>query len=433
MPEMKDYLNFHSDEVQDIMIRQPLWIIRWGITLLIIILLGIIIACCLIRYPQTTIASITLTMDNPTSNLTARYTGILDSISVTNGDSVYQGQILALIANAADYEDVQWVEELLKTNTILEDDIIRITQSPERVLGDIQPYWENLKTICGNYSDYLSIDQIGKKKKLLARQVQQTREYLALLREQKKSLEKEMHLEHQAVIRDSMLYSKDAISKAEFENTSKSFYFQKNNLDGFEATLSNAQLSQLQLEQQIFELDIQQSSEKADYLRAISQAKGALIGEISVWKELYAIISPYDGTVSLHNVWSKGQYVETGDVIASVNPIERSEILGRLEVPSSGFGRVKIGQEVNIKLNGFPYLEFGIIKGVVCSISAVPERLKDGLFYMVDVKLTKGLESTYHITLPFVQDMDGTAEIITDDMRLIEQFLRPIKSLFVNK
>lgn len=35
--------------------------------------------------------------------------------------------------------------------------------------------------------------------------------------------------------------------------------------------------------------------------------------------------------------------------------------------------------------------------------------------------------------LPFVQNMDGIAEIITDDLRLLEQLLLPILSLFINK
>lgn len=45
-----------------------------------------------------------------------------------------------------------------------------------------------------------------------------------------------------------------------------------------------------------------------------------------------------------------------------------------MKVSSSGFGKVQRGQEVNVKLNGFPYMEFGILKGLVKSISQVPEK-----------------------------------------------------------
>ncbi len=90
-------------------------------------------------------------------------------------------------------------------------------------------------------------------------------------------------------------------------------------------------------------------------------------------------------------------------------------------------------EQVKIRLYGFPYLEFGIIKGMVASISSVPESTQEGLAYTVDVTLPDGLESTYHKVSPFVQNLDGSADIITDDMRLIEQFVRPIRSLFVNR
>jgi hypothetical protein len=49
------------------------------------------------------------------------------------------------------------------------------------------------------------------------------------------------------------------------------------------------------------------------------------------------------------------------------------------------------------------------------------------------VEFPAGLKSTYHKIIPFVQNMDGSAEIITKDMRLIEQFIRPIRSLFANR
>ena len=107
--------------------------------------------------------------------------------------------------------------------------------------------------------------------------------------------------------------------------------------------------------------------------------------------------------------------------------------MGRLKVPSAGFGKVAVGQEVNIKLNGFPYLEYGIVKGEVASISSVPESTENGMVYTVNVALPKGLESTYRKRLPFVQDMDGSAEIVTENRRLIEQFILPIRSLFVNR
>lgn len=427
---LESYSALHSDEVDDIIGRQPAWIVRWGITVLSMIILGIILACCIIRYPQIVTGTIRLTSENPSADLTARYAGILDSISVSNGDTVSCGQLLSLVANAARYEDVLYAENSLDNNGI--EGVQSIANSPDLQLGDVQSAWLDLKAVCQNLIIYMQIDQIGKKKRLLAGQIRQAKNHIDQLLRQRGTLEEELSYERKSLERDSTLFQKGVISVSEYENSTKAYLVIKNTLDGFEATLSGALLSQIQLEQQLFELDVQRAAEESDYWRAISQSKEAFRGQLSLWKEQYAIISPFDGTVSLQNVWSKGQHVNTGDLIASVNPVGGTEILGRLKVPSSGFGKVSEGQEVNIKLNGFPYLEFGILKGYICSISTVPEKAQGGLYYTVDVSLTNGLESTYHKLLPFVQDMDGTAEIITEDMFLIEYFIRPIRSLFIN-
>ena len=167
------------------------------------------------------------------------------------------------------------------------------------------------------------------------------------------------------------------------------------------------------------------------------QQASQLKAQVAQWLEQYAVISPADGTVSLQKVWSRGQHVMVGDVIASIVPDEGDRVIGRLQVPSSGFGKVEEGQRVNVRLNGFPYMEFGVLKGVVESIPAVPQTVTtaegNSIVYTVEVSFPDSLVTTYGKELPMVQQMDGTAEIITRDRRLIGQFIDPVLSLFKNR
>lgn len=432
--ENRTHSSFHSEEVQEIMGRKPTWILRWGITTILLILIGIIACCCIIKYPQTVIGTITLTSDNPPSELTAKTTGILDSVFVNNGDTIKHKQLLFLISSAAVYDDIVNVEDILHNSGLSESLTTRdISDLMAFHLGDLQDHWIDYLSACLDLDDYRTIDQIGRKKKLLAEQVIRSKEYLRKLDVQRQTLVQDLAYERKTLERDSLLFLRKAISQAEYETEQKEYVSKKNEVAGFEAAMENAQLNRLQLEQQIIELDTQRTTELADYYRRISQARNILLGQIALWKEQYAIIAPFDGIVSIQNVWGKGQRVNSGDIIVSISPIVDMNVIGRLKVPSSGFGKVQVGQDVNIKLNGFPYLEFGILKGKIVSISSVPENTKDGLAYTVNVSLMNGLNSTYHKEFPFVQNMDGEAEIITEDMRLIEQFVRPIRSLFVNR
>ncbi len=81
-------------------------------------------------------------------------------------------------------------------------------------------------------------------------------------------------------------------------------------------------------------------------------------------------------------------------------------------------GKLKIGQDVNIRLSGFPDNEYGIVKGAVKEISLLPSN--DGA-YLLDVSLSEKLITTYNIEIDFKQEMQGIAEIITEDLRLIKR------------
>lgn len=414
--------------------RKPAWILRWGITILISLILAFVLCCYFIRYPQTVTAYITLTSDYPPADLAAKASGIIDSVFVSNGEPVKKDQLLAMISNAADYRDIAFAEDFISRegDGVPELSGNELVELQKLNLGNIQSDWISYLSACYNYSDYLRIDQNGKKRKLLAEQVQGAKTYYGKLEKQRSTVVDALVFEKKSLERDSILHVKQAISDQEYETAQKSYASMRNSLAGFDAEMTSAYLNRLQLEQQILELGTQGKIEENEYLRLISQARSRFQGSLALWKEQYAIIAPYDGVVSLQNVWNRGQHITNGEIIASVSATEGAAVKGRLKVPSLGFGKIEKGQTVNIKLSGFPYLEFGILRGKVEAISSVPELTENGLLYTIDVSLPNGLESTYHKTFPFVQNMDGSAEIVTEDMRLIEQFVRPIRSLFLN-
>lgn len=89
--------------------------------------------------------------------------------------------------------------------------------------------------------------------------------------------------------------------------------------------------------------------------------------------------------------------------------------------------KVNPGQTVNVRLSGFPYLEYGIIKGIVSNIITVPEIGHDGnIYYVVEIEFPNGLVTTYEKTIPIIHGIDGVAEIITKDRSLIMSLIAPL-------
>ena len=82
---------------------------------------------------------------------------------------------------------------------------------------------------------------------------------------------------------------------------------------------------------------------------------------------------------------------------------------------------------MNIKIENYPDNEYGVLNGLVEKISLIPNT--DG-FYLIDVELSQTLITSYNKKIDFKQEMRGTAEIITEDLRLIERFFYQFRKAF---
>ena len=74
-------------------------------------------------------------------------------------------------------------------------------------------------------------------------------------------------------------------------------------------------------------------------------------------------------------------------------------------------------------------MEYGYLKGKVKNISLMPSNEN----YIVEVELPQDMKTNYDIQLNFSQEMKGSAEIITEDLRLIQRFFNPLKSLLKHR
>lgn len=128
------------------------------------------------------------------------------------------------------------------------------------------------------------------------------------------------------------------------------------------------------------------------------------------------------------------RYPETVTGSIELSSSDSTGIHGRVVVASTGIGEILVGQQANIRLNGFPYMKFGIVKGVISDVPYFSEAGMDGhIRYVLDVHFPEGLRTSYGNDLPFINGMDGTAEIIIEERRLIMVFLYPFKSMLINR
>lgn len=420
----------YSQHTNEIMGKLPSWVLRWGMSVVFVIFTGIIAGSCIIKFPQIVTAPITITTINPPFDLIAKTTGRIDTLFCSDGQMVSANEVIAIIHNTANYDDICHVDSLLSTT-----DSLYTALSNDYRMGDLQTAFSELRGYCSDFAHYLAAQDIPHRLSLLKTQIAKHNQYLKKQERQRKYLEQDLALEYRNFKRDSTLYSEKFIAALDFEKTTQAYIQKKSSLASFDASMTSTELTILQIQQQLAELEMQYNNENATYRRQINESRSRLQAQIKQWRQTYLLTSSVAGTVSLTKYWSANQNVQSGEKMGAIIPVDSTKVIGIMNVPSAGFGRVAVGQKVNVKLNGYPYFEYGVLKGAVSRISSVPDRVTaaDGSIqqcYIVEIEFPNGLQSSYNEQLTLIEQMDGVGEIVTRDDRLIARFIQPLRALF---
>lgn len=433
MPEIiseSEKIELLSEEVQEIMGQTPKWLVRWGITVFFLVLLLIIAGSFVFKYPDVITSTVVIISENPPASIVAHTNGKIDNLLVQNEKKVIQGEILAMLENTAHYIDIKALKTQLAQSSFLRDTDLVYHKWPENyVLGPVQASYSNFQKQYQEYWNYLTLQMHQKKIVSIQQQLSDYSTYLQRLNTQAYNQEKAVQLTYKQFKRDSSLYIGNVIAIADFEKSEQTYLQVKNAYQSLLASISNTQMQVNQLNFQIVDQQTQKNDQRYRLFNSLKEAYNNLCTTIAEWEKLYLLVSPIEGTVTFTKYWSKNQFVSSGDIVFTVVPNKAERIIGRVNIPIAGSGKVKKGQMVHIQLANFPFTEFGMLEGKIESISLIAESNQNGAFYTSEVSLPKGLTTNYKKVLAFNQEMTGVAEIITEDMSLFERFINPIKAV----
>ncbi|MDR2011396.1 MAG: HlyD family secretion protein [Bacteroidales bacterium] len=423
--ELKN-IEIRSEEFQEILGATPHWLLRSGILVILIVVIVILIGSYFFKYPDIITSQVSIVTQNPPVPLKSFSTGKITHLFYSENQQVKEDSVIAIIENTAYYPDVIYLKSIMDTLTNFE-------YFPEIVylnLGEIQTSYSGLNRNIKSYKNFKKLDYHNNKIESTKKQISENKQYYSQLLVQSQLLKQELDIAEKQFQRDKKLHEQNVYSKADYEKAEQTYLQQRRNYESFQSTLTNTQMQITQLEQQILDLELQKIQETDNYEVQIHETFDGLKSQLSQWEKSYLIKSPITGRATFTEVWSKNQTVQAGQTVATIVPNEETEIIGKVTIPSTGVGKIKTGHPVNIKLDNYPHMEFGMLKANVKNISLVPVETEDGVFYISEIELPPNFTSNYGKQLQFSQNMTGTAEIITDDVRLLERFLNPIRSLW---
>lgn len=409
----------YSEPVSEIIGTPPRKFVRFGTTLIFILFLLFIFFSWILKYPDIIPSPIEITTTNPPVMLVSKVTGRIKHLYVRDREKVSAGQIIAVMETTASVDEIEMLRQIL--DTLKTGSAIPGLAN----LGELQEYYSLYRKNQSDLKSFEENDYYGKKIASANQEVKGIREYINRLSIKETYFAENQDIEIHKFKRDSLLQVGKYISDAQIELSRQSLL--KNKIDLQQVRLDHsAKEIELSVKQQLIdEYGINRTEQHEKLKSVVEESFLNLKAQLNIWENTYILKSPVDGTATFTRYWSINQSAMKDEPVISVVPFEPGDFVGRINLRMQRSGKVKPDLPVNIKLSGYPYLEYGMVRGVVKSKSLVPS----GDAYIIEISLPGGLTTLYGKKLEFNQNMQGMAEIITEDTRLLQKIINPFRHL----
>ncbi|MBP1618945.1 MAG: HlyD family efflux transporter periplasmic adaptor subunit, partial [Bacteroidetes bacterium] len=375
-----DSIELRSEEIQDILTRPPHSLIRHGITVVCAVVMVIVLGSFFFKYPDIVSGEMVLTTENPPAWIASKVTGRIKELYCHDQQPVAEGQLLAVIDNAANTQDVQLLDKLLG-QVVVSDSVVSIPSSLlEHIfqLGDLQSSYSSFVKAAVDYRNFQSMNVNMREKVSIERQMAGKKISMAYFQQQLRLKERELGLAKEEFQREKMLYGRGIISKSDLETAEQTYLSAQQAYSQLQSSTMSSRIESDQLGESVKKLDLQHRQDRNLNFSALNSSYRELIASVQSWKKNYMLVAPTAGRVSFIKFWQTNQLVEANGKVFSVVPDRSGELLGKAELLSASSGKIKAGQRVNIKLDNYPYLEYGVVVGRVEAISLLPD--EDGKY-----------------------------------------------------
>ncbi|MFD2286167.1 HlyD family efflux transporter periplasmic adaptor subunit [Pedobacter petrophilus] len=421
-----DEIELRSEAVQDVLAEPPHWMFRWGNVVILGILLMILLMSYFIKYPEFIPAPIIVTSQNPPEKLQVRTDSKIEKIFITDHQKVKKNEILMILQSTANYKDILQLKKII--DSVSADQLVSfpVEKISRLKLGELQSDYNNFAKAFQDEKLFTRLKPYDPENVATAQNIAAYKSRITTLKRQKTFELEKYELIKKNYQRAQTLLNQKVISTFEFENEKIKFLQAQQSLENIHISLSQTREAIFNLDKTKSGSTINAEKDKINFASQTLQLLEQLRRSLREWEQNYLIISSTDGVASFQQFWGENQFVKRGDAILSILPNDKKKLIGRMFVPASNSGKIAKGEKVLIKLDNYRFQEYGIVEGRVQNISFTPDEKGN---YYVDVVLPKGLKTSYHKTLLFDKELKGNAEIVTEDLRLIERFFYQIRKL----
>lgn len=419
-----------SDEVQEIISAVPSWMIRWGITLIFGLIVMLIALSWFIKYPDIIFGNATLTTLEPPVKLVVKSSGKLTNILLTDGSTVEKNQVIAEMENPITQDDIEFLKNYaLEIRDYLSNKNLALPLTSENfVFGVMQTTFnelqKNLKDLQELKKNNFSIQKINNLKSKIA----QYKKLIIISVSQLGLLEKELKNAEDKFKAETQLFEKGYTAKMEFYKEETLLRQKQMDLENLKKSATEQQITLINLQQELNDAEFQYQESERILANNIQANLLELENGIEDWQQNYSFIAPVSGKLVWLEKIHQNQFIESGKSLFAITT-KNEKFIALATIPATGFGKIQTGQKARIKLSNYPSYEFGHLEGVVSKLTEIPNENS----YQVEITLNNGMTSSYKKLLTFTPEMTGTAEIVTQDLRVIQRIFNQFNKLFERK
>lgn len=423
-----DEVETNSEQLREVLDKPNPLILRSGITVIFVIMLIIFSLLWIIKFPDVIEGGIELTTQDPPIKLVNKNDSEIKRIYFDDNQLVKKGDVLLESKNTLDGATKRKLEVLVsEIREKLTNNNLSSYMVPFKVenYGVVQDEYAALITSIVNYQNLNDPNNTPFKLLNLKEQLRNTQVLRSIAGDQTDISEKQLARIDESFKSDKLLYEKGVISKEELNQRANVLSNQQNELKNNIKSKVQYDVRIAELKKEINDTELEFRQNNTLYLSEINERLSAIEHALQTWEMNYQITAPFDGKLTYLGNLKSNQYIQQGEEVFTLVP-NTNEYVGLMRISRTGYGKVKNGQKVRIKLDNYPDHEFGLLRGEVEQISIIPN--ED--MYLVKIRLKHGLTSSYGKELRFTPEMSGSAEIITEELRLIDRIFYRIRTIF---
>jgi multidrug resistance efflux pump len=421
---------FRSEPVNEIISNNPGFLVRNGIAIFLLFLAAILFVCSYVKYPDVIKTSAKLNAVNPPTEIKSKINGRLIKMFVTEGQQVSQNEVLCFIESNANHNEVLVLNNKLDSciayakNNHIKQTIYTLhaflaANKNTANYGELQNSYQVFSLAYQQYLQYINNGFYIQKLEMLQKDISYLSSLQDNLAKQKTMTEEDIKLMQENFKAQEKLSTQKVIAPVEFRNEKSKLINKELQIPNLNASIINNENMQHNKQKEIAELQNQIMQQHTTFLQAMQ----TFAAQVADWKIKYVLSSATKGTISFASFIQQNQMLQANQVFCFVTPTN-SNYYAEVMLPQANFGKIKPQQKVLLKFPSYPFEQYGYVEGSIDFIS----NIATDSGYLSKVVFANGLQTNYAKQIVYRDGLKAQAEIITEDMSMLDRFFYNIKS-----